>query len=68
VTGTVKFFNPERGYGFIKPDGGGDDVFVHVTALKSAGMSGIYEGQRLGYRLTVDRHSGKTLAVDLEAR
>ena len=50
MTGTVKFFNGERGYGFIKPDDGGRDVFVHITAVERAGLKALLEGQRLSFR------------------
>jgi CspA family cold shock protein len=61
--GTVKFYNDQRGYGFITPDEGGQDVFVHATALERAGLRGLREGQKVSYEVREDRKSGK-LAVD----
>lgn len=61
--GTVKFYNDQRGFGFITPDEGGSDVFVHATALERAGMSGLREGQKVSYDTREDRKSGK-LAVN----
>lgn len=63
AVGTVKWFNTSKGYGFIKPDGGGADVFVHVTAVQRAGMQSLSEGQRLNYEVTRDR--GKLAAANL---
>jgi cold shock protein len=60
--GTVKFFNGQRGYGFISPDGGGNDVFVHATALERAGISSLGEGQKVTFDTEQDRRTGK-LAV-----
>jgi len=65
ATGTVKWFNGDKGYGFIAPDGGGKDVFVHISAVEQAGMRGLNEGQRLTYDLKPDR--GKESAVNLVA-
>ncbi len=62
--GTVKWFNPEKGYGFIKPDEGGSDVFVHITAVEKAGYSGLAEGARISYELLPDR-KGKQVAQNL---
>jgi cold shock protein len=59
-TGTVKFYNEQKGYGFIAPDGGGNDVFVHATALERAGLSGLRENQKVTFETEVDRRSGKT--------
>ena len=64
--GTVKFFNPDKGFGFIQPDGGGNDAFVHVTAVDKAGMSGLDKDQRLSYDLEQDQR-GKPSAVNLQA-
>lgn len=64
--GTVKFFNDMRGFGFIQPEGGGDDAFVHISAVEKAGMSRLTEGQRLNYQLEEDRR-GKMAAVNLSA-
>ncbi len=65
-TGTVKFYNSQRGYGFIQPDDGGKDVFVHATALERAGMRGLVEGQKIGFDVEVDRRSGKDAASNLQ--
>ena len=64
--GTVKFFNESKGYGFIAPDGGGQDAFVHITAVERAGMSTLRENQRLAYDLEEDRR-GKMAAGNLRA-
>ena len=66
-TGTVKWFNAQKGFGFIQPDDGGKDVFVHISAVERAGMSNLNEGQKLSYELTQDKRSGKTSAVQLRA-
>jgi CspA family cold shock protein len=66
-TGTVKWFNSQKGFGFIQPDDGGKDVFVHISAVERAGMSNLNEGQKLSYELTEDRKSGKTSADQLRA-
>lgn len=66
-TGTVKWFNSQKGYGFIQPDGGGKDVFVHASAVERAGMSGLNEGQKVSYEEQQDRKSGKTSAENLSA-
>ena len=63
ATGTVKWYNPTKGYGFIVPDEGGNDVFVHVSAVEQAGMRSLAEGQKLSYELTEDK--GKTFAANL---
>ena len=65
TTGTVKFFNADKGYGFIAPDGGGNDAFVHISAVERAGMSTLNQNQRVGYELEEDRR-GKTSAVNLQ--
>ncbi|GAC1335702.1 MAG: cold-shock protein [Beijerinckiaceae bacterium] len=67
ATGTVKWFNPEKGYGFIQPDDGGKDAFVHISAVEQAGMRGLNEGQKVNYELVTDRRSGKTSAGNLSA-
>lgn len=59
-TGTVKFYNADKGYGFIAPDDGGNDVFVHVSALERAGLSGLKENQKVSFETEIDRRSGKT--------
>ena len=64
--GTVKWYNDQRGYGFIEPTGGGKDVFVHVTALERTGIRGLSEGQKVTYELQTDRRSGRTSAVNLK--
>jgi len=58
--GTVKFFNINKGYGFIAPEGGGNDVFVHATALERAGLEPLNEGQRVEFETEVDKRSGKS--------
>ena len=65
--GTVKFYNTQKGFGFIQPEDGGADVFVHATALERAGMRGLREGQKIGYELQTDQRSGKTSATNLRA-
>ena len=65
TTGTVKFFNDGKGYGFIAPDGGGNDAFVHVSALESSGMRTLSENQRVSYDLEQDRR-GKMTAVNIK--
>ena len=64
-SGTVKWFNPTKGFGFIQPDEGGQDVFVHISAVEQAGLRGLNEGQTVGYDLEADRRSGKTSATNL---
>jgi cold shock protein len=66
-TGTVKWYNDQKGYGFIQPDGGGKDVFVHVSAIERAGLRGLNEGQKVSYELQTDKRSGKQSAGDLRA-
>ncbi len=63
--GTVKFFNADKGYGFIAPDGGGNDAFVHITAVERAGMATLNQNQRVQYDLEEDRR-GKVSAVNLQ--
>ena len=63
TSGTVKFYNDQKGFGFIQPDDGGTDVFVHATALERAGMRALSEGQKVSFTTAVDKRSGKT-AVD----
>ncbi len=62
--GTVKWFNRQKGYGFIEPEGGGQDVFVHVTAVEAAGLPSLYEGQRVKFE-TAQERPGKTSAKNL---
>ena len=64
--GTVKFFNETKGYGFIAPDGGGNDAFVHITAVEASGMRTLHENQRVSYELQPDRR-GKMAATNLKA-
>lgn len=66
-TGTVKWFNGIKGFGFIKPDNGSQDVFVHVSAVERAGMSGLNEGQKLRYDIVQDKRSGKSSADNLQS-
>ena len=65
-TGTVKWFNATKGFGFIQPDDGGNDVFVHISAVERAGMHGLNEGQKVSYELERDKRSGKTSAGNLQ--
>lgn len=66
ATGTVKFFNAQRGFGFIQQDAGGPDVFVHVSAVERAGMSSLAEGQKLSFDVEIDRKNGKSAATNLQ--
>ena len=66
-TGTVKWFNETKGYGFIQPDDGGKDVFVHISAVERAGMRNLIEGQRVTYEILTDKRSGKDAAGNLQA-
>ena len=63
--GTVKFFNTSKGFGFIAPEGGGKDVFVHATAVEAAGMRTLNEGQKVSFELRADRKTGKSSADNL---
>jgi len=63
-TGIVKWYNPTKGYGFVQPENGGDDVFVHISAVERAGWESLTEGQRVSYELETRR--GKTSAVNLQ--
>jgi cold shock protein len=65
ATGTVKWFNATKGFGFIQPDAGGADVFVHISAVERAGLRSLNEGQKLSYELQAER--GRTAAVNLQA-
>ncbi len=64
INGTVKFYNSQKGFGFIQPDDGGADVFVHATALEAAGIYSLNEGQKVSFEVIADR--GKTKAASLE--
>lgn len=66
-TGTVKWFNATKGFGFIQPDNGGADAFVHISAVERAGMQSLVEGQKVSYELEQDRKSGKMSAGNLQA-
>ena len=66
ATGTVKWYNDQKGYGFIQPDNGGKDVFVHATALERAGLRGLAEGQKVSYDVEADRRNGKESATNLK--
>lgn len=66
-TGTVKFYNTQKGFGFIQPDDGGKDVFVHATALERAGMHGLSEGQKVSFDTEEDRRSGKIAVANIKA-
>jgi CspA family cold shock protein len=66
ATGTVKFFNHSRGFGFIEPTDGGPDVFVHATAVERAGLPALTEGQKLSYEVEADERSGKSAATNLQ--
>lgn len=65
--GTVKFYNDQKGFGFITPDAGGPDVFVHATALERAGMRGLAEGQKVSYDVQKDRRTGKMAVANIQA-
>jgi CspA family cold shock protein len=65
ATGTVKWFNTTKGYGFIKPDDGGSDMFVHISAVERAGLSSLAEGQKVSFEIKVDPKRGKSSAENL---
>jgi CspA family cold shock protein len=65
--GTVKWFNNQKGFGFIQPDDGGKDVFVHISAVERAGMSTLNEGQKVAFEVVADRKTGKSSAENLKA-
>ena len=65
--GTVKFFNAQKGYGFIVQDAGGPDVFVHISAVERAGMRSLVEGQKVSFDIEADRRSGKSAAANLQS-
>jgi cold shock protein len=64
--GAVKWFNAQKGFGFIQPDDGSKDVFVHISAVEQAGLSGLREGQKVSYELTTDRRTSKSSASRLQ--
>ena len=68
ATGIVKWFNGQRGYGFVQPDDGSKDVFVHISAVERAGISFLKEGQKVSFEVRADRKTGKTSAEDLQVR
>ncbi len=67
TVGTVKFYNDQKGFGFIQPDDGGKDVFIHATALERAGMRGLAEGQKVSFDTAEDRRSGKVAVNNIQA-
>jgi cold shock protein len=67
ATGTVKFFNTTKGYGFIQQDAGGPDVFVHISAVERSGMRSLVEGQKVSFDVQPDRKTGKSAATNLQA-
>ena len=66
-TGTVKWFNAQKGFGFIEPTAGGSDVFVHISAVERAGWTGLNEGQKVSYEIVTDKRNGKSSADRLQA-
>ncbi len=67
ATGTVKFFNTQKGFGFIEPEDGSKDVFVHITAVERSGLSGLDEGQKVNFETEIDSRSGKTAVSTISA-
>ena len=67
ATGTVKWFNEQKGFGFIQPESGGADVFVHISAVQRAGLAGLNEGQRVSFELEKDKRSGKMAATQIQS-
>jgi len=67
TNGTVKFYNEQKGFGFIKPEDGGKDVFVHATALERAGISRLVDGQKISFDTELDSRSGTTAVANIEA-
>ena len=66
-TGTVKWFNSQKGFGFIQPEQGGTDVFVHISAVERAGLASLHEGQKISFEVEKDRRTGKASAGQLQA-
>jgi cold shock protein len=64
-SGTVKWFNTQKGFGFIQPDDGGKDIFVHISAVEKAGLKGLNDGQKLSFELVTDKRTGRTSAGEL---
>ena len=67
ATGTVKWFNAQKGFGFIQPDSGGKDVFVHISAVERSGLNSLNEGQKVSFDIVADRKTGKSAAENLRA-
>ena len=67
MTGTVKFFNTTKGFGFIQPEDGSKDVFVHISAVERSGLNGLAEGQKVAFETEIDRRSGKTAVSNIKA-
>ena len=67
ATGTVKWFNTTKGYGFIQPDDGGSDIFVHISAVERAGLRSLNDGQKVSFELEKDRKTGRSSAVNLQS-
>jgi CspA family cold shock protein len=67
TVGTVKWFNTQKGFGFIQPDDGSRDVFVHISAVERAGLGSLHEGQRIAFELATDRRTGRSSAANLRA-
>ena len=67
ATGTVKWFNDQKGYGFVQPDDGSKDVFVHISAVEGAGLRTLKEGQKISFEVVTDQRTGKTSAGNLKA-
>lgn len=65
ASGTVKWFNTQKGFGFIQPDDGGKDVFVHISAVEGAGLKGLKDGQKISFEMVTDKRTGRTSAGNL---
>ncbi len=65
ASGTVKWFNTQKGFGFIQPDDGGKDIFVHISAVERAGLKGLQDGQKISFELVADKRTGRTSAGNL---